>query len=99
MVKKGDPIVKLSNSDLQLEFMNKEAQMLDQMNNMRNTRISLENNYLSLKQQLLEVENAYIEQKQSYDRNKAATLARKGWRYPAPVRMILKRSKMSNITW
>ncbi len=67
---KGEPILKLSNSDLQLEFMNKEALLLDQMNNMRNTRISLEQNYLSAKQQLLDAQHSYIEAKRTYDRNK-----------------------------
>jgi len=70
MVNKGDPIVKLSNSDLQLEFMNKEALLLDQMNNMRNTRISMEQNLLNLRQQLLEIDHSYIEQKKIYERNK-----------------------------
>ncbi len=69
-VVKGEPILKLSNSDLQLEFMNKEALLLDQMNNMRNTRISLEQNYLTAKQQLLDAQHAYIEAKRTYDRNK-----------------------------
>jgi len=69
-VVKGEPILKLSNSDLQLEFMNKEALLLDQMNNMRNTRISLEQNYLSAKQQLLDAQHSFIEAKRTYDRNK-----------------------------
>ncbi|MFN3529487.1 MAG: efflux RND transporter periplasmic adaptor subunit [Bacteroidia bacterium] len=69
-VSKGEPLLRLSNSDLQLDFMNKEALLLDQMNNIRNTRISLDLNHRMLKQQLLDIEYAYLEKKRLYDRNK-----------------------------
>jgi HlyD family secretion protein len=69
MVKKGEPVIRLSNSTLQLEYMNKEASFLDQMNNMRNTLIALEQNHLQLKQQLLDIEHSFAEKKRLYDRS------------------------------
>lgn len=68
-VKQGDPILRLSNKDLLLEFMNRETSLLDQMNNMRNTRISIEQNHLQLKQQLLDVEHSWNERRRDYERN------------------------------
>lgn len=68
-VKQGDPILRLSNNDLLLDFMNRETALLDQLNNMRNTRISLDQNHLEMKQQLLDIEHQYQEKKREYDRN------------------------------
>jgi HlyD family secretion protein len=68
-VKKGDPILRLSNSDLLLDFMNREALLLDQMNNMRNTKIAMEQNHLQLKQQLLDIEFSYLESQKNYERS------------------------------
>jgi HlyD family secretion protein len=70
VLKKGDPILRLSNTDLQLDFMNKEAAFLDQMNNMRNTRLSLDQSLLQLSSQFLDVDHAYIEKKREYLRTK-----------------------------
>lgn len=69
-VKKGDPLLRLSNSNLQLDYMNRETLLLDQLNNMRNTRISLDQNVLQTKQQLLEIEFSYQDKKRNYERNK-----------------------------
>ncbi len=54
-VKKGDALFKLSNPDLELEFMNRETALLDQLNNLRNTRIQLEQSHYNYRQQQLEV--------------------------------------------
>src|SRR6185437_2663487 len=70
MVSKGQPILRLSNNDLQLEFMNKESLLLDQMNNMRNTRITLVQNYQNLQQQMLDAGHSYMDDKKAYERNK-----------------------------
>jgi HlyD family secretion protein len=70
IIKQGDPILKLSNNDLLLDFMNREALLLDQMNNMRNTRISLDQNHIQLRQQLLDIEHSFLEKQRLYVRNK-----------------------------
>jgi HlyD family secretion protein len=51
MVEKGDPLIKLTNSSLMLDFMNRETQIIEQVNNLRNTRLSLEENKRLLEQQ------------------------------------------------
>lgn len=52
MVKEGDTILSLSNSNLQLNVLNREAQLYDQINNVRNSRLNLEQNTLQLREQL-----------------------------------------------
>lgn len=63
MVTKGQPILLLSNPSLVLEFMQKETAFLDQLNNMRNTRITLAQNQNSLRQQYLDA-SRNLEEKQ-----------------------------------
>lgn len=57
MVEKGDTILTLSNSSLQLNVMNREAQLYDQINNVRNSRLNLEQNTLRLREQLASAES------------------------------------------
>lgn len=52
MVEEGDTILTLSNSNLQLNVLNREAQLYDQINNVRNSRLNLEQNTLRLREQL-----------------------------------------------
>ena len=52
MVEQGDTILTLSNSGLQLNVLNREAQLYDQINNVRNSRLNLEQNTLQLQEQL-----------------------------------------------
>jgi len=55
-VKKGQPLLRLSNTSLQLDFMQRETQIVEQMNNLRNIRITLELNKRQLEDQLLQIE-------------------------------------------
>lgn len=57
MVEKGDTILTLANSSLQLNVMNREAQLYDQINNVRNSRLNLEQNTLRLREQLASAES------------------------------------------
>jgi HlyD family secretion protein len=52
MVEPGDTILTLSNSNLQLNVMQREAGLYDQINNVRNSRLNLEQNHLRLREQL-----------------------------------------------
>jgi HlyD family secretion protein len=56
VVEAGQPILELSNSALQLDVISREADVTEQMNNLRNTRLALEQNRLSLKRELVEVD-------------------------------------------
>lgn len=55
MVQQGEPLLKLSNTVLQLDYMQRETQMVEQLNNLRNTRITLQQNQRQMEDQLLEV--------------------------------------------
>ena len=55
ILKKGDLIISLSNSTLQLNVTNAEAQVAEQLNNMRTTELSLEQNRLNNKRSILEI--------------------------------------------
>lgn len=69
MVKKGDLILKLSNNTLQMNFINRESDILEQINTLRNTKILVEEKSLTLKEQLLETEYALSKSSLSYQRN------------------------------
>lgn len=71
MLKKGDMILKLSNPSLELNYMTLETQLLEQMNNLRNTRITMEENGLNLKEQLLRIDADIIDQQIAHKRNEA----------------------------
>lgn len=55
-VKKGDPIIKLANSNLQLDVMYREALSYEQINNAENRRLAIDQNTISVKTQLSDVE-------------------------------------------
>ncbi len=56
MVDEGDILLRLSNTDLLLEIMNKEVYLFEQQNNLRNTRLALEESGLELEGQLMELD-------------------------------------------
>ena len=55
-VKKGQPLVLLSNTNLQLDVMGREAQVTEQLNFLRNTQMNMATSRLDLRRDLLEVE-------------------------------------------
>ncbi len=70
MVKEGDTILTLSNSNLQLNVMNREAQLYDQINNVRNSRLNLEQNTLRLREQLANAKSQMEILQSQYERQK-----------------------------
>jgi HlyD family secretion protein len=56
VVAAGDPIVVLSNTNLQLEVLGREAAVTEQLNFMRTLELQLEQNRLSHKRNLVEIE-------------------------------------------
>lgn len=75
-VKKGDPILRFSNTNLLLTILNNEAQVNRASNELRSTRLLMEQQALSLKNQLLNLDYDIANQKRAYDREK--TLMDKG---------------------
>ena len=70
MVEEGDVILKLSNTNLHLSIMNREASLAEQMNNLRNTRLLMEQNKLDLRRQLLELDYSLSIQEREYENKK-----------------------------
>jgi len=75
-VQKNDPILRLSNTNLLLDIMYREAELFQQSNNLRNTRLAMEQSQLQLRGQLLDLN--YQIQQQRRVRNKNEELHKKG---------------------
>ena len=71
IVEKGDVIMTLNNTAVLLDVLNREAQLYEQINLLRNTRLSMEQNSLSLQTQLAEIDYRINLLKPRYERNKA----------------------------
>lgn len=69
MVKKGDVIIQLSNSDLSLSILNSEAQLAEKSNFLRNTMVTLEQQKLQIQQELLRLEYDIKRKKRAFDQN------------------------------
>ena len=68
MVKQGESIVRLANTNLLLDIMWREAELFQQSNNLRNTRLSMEQYSLQLSQTLEDIDSELQRQKRVYDR-------------------------------
>ncbi len=55
-VEVGQPLIRLSNTSLQLDVISREAQVSEQLNNLRNTQLAIEQNRLKLKGDLIEID-------------------------------------------
>lgn len=71
MVKKGDPILRLENQSLQMSIANQETQLLEQLNNLQNTRMNMEQNLITAQSNLLDMDFQFKQQKIAYDESKA----------------------------
>ncbi len=68
-VKEGDLILKLENQRLTLDYVNRETEMYDLINNLENTRLQLRQNKFSLKRTLSDLEYQIRQAKDEYERN------------------------------
>ena len=73
-VRAGDPILVLSNDNLDLQILNSEAELAEKENILRNTQIQMEQQRLDVRQNLLEygtqverLRRAYVQQKALYE--------------------------------
>jgi HlyD family secretion protein len=55
-VDEGQPLIDLSNTSLQLDVIAREAEVSEQLNNLRNTQLAVEQNRLKLKSDLIEID-------------------------------------------
>jgi len=70
MMKKGDAILKLINTDLELDLSNRETAVFQVLTEMQNTRNQAHQNTIDQLNMMAEVDNGYIEAKRVYDLNK-----------------------------
>lgn len=70
MVKTGQPLLQLENTDLQLDLLNRETIVLDLLNNIRNSRNTLEQNKVNRLTQLADVEFQLAEAERTMLNNK-----------------------------
>lgn len=68
-VKQGDLILKLENQRLMLDFVNRETEMYDLINNLENTRLRLRQDKFTLRKTLSELDFQIQQAKNEYDRN------------------------------
>jgi HlyD family secretion protein len=69
-VEEGDTILTLTNSTLQLDVFNREAQILEQINNLQNTRLNLQQERLRLRDQVLNHEFQMKNRRRVYYQNR-----------------------------
>lgn len=69
MVEKGDNILQLGNTDLLLDILYREADLAEQSNNLRNTRLAMEQNQLKLRSDLVEMDYQIKRLHRSFERN------------------------------
>lgn len=58
IVEAGQPLVRLKNTNLQLEVIGREAQLTEQLNNLSSTRLSFEQNRLRHRRELIDLDFA-----------------------------------------
>ena len=71
LVKKGDPILVLSNDNLDLQILNSEAELAEKENILRNTQIQMEQQKLDVRQNELEYGTQVDRLKRAYEQQKA----------------------------
>lgn len=71
MLKKGDKIIQLSNSNVQLNALQNETMTYQQINDARNTRLQIEQNSNALQNALVSANYGLINSKEIFDRQKA----------------------------
>ncbi len=69
LVEKGDKIISLANTNLLLDIMYREAELFQQSNNLRNTKLAMQQNRLNIQSQLLDLDYQILQSRRVYDRN------------------------------
>ncbi|MBT7578746.1 MAG: HlyD family efflux transporter periplasmic adaptor subunit, partial [Candidatus Marinimicrobia bacterium] len=68
-VEKGDKIISLANTNLLLDIMYREAELFQQSNNLRNTKLAMQQNRLNIQSQLLDLDYQILQSKRVFNRN------------------------------
>ncbi|MBQ3771155.1 MAG: HlyD family efflux transporter periplasmic adaptor subunit [Bacteroidaceae bacterium] len=70
MVKKGDVIVRLSNSNLDLQILNAEAELAEKQNLLRNTQVAMQQDRLNNQTEKAQLDMDTQRKKRAYEQNK-----------------------------
>lgn len=70
VMKQGEPILRLSNTDLELSLINQETSVYNLLTQMQISQNAARQNTINRLNQKTDVENAYVEAKRVYDLNK-----------------------------
>ena len=70
-VEEGTPILRLSNANLQLNVMQREAELFREVNRLRETRVTLEQRRLEMRSQLVELDYELRKAEREYKRQAA----------------------------
>ena len=66
IVEKGTPLLRLSNPSVTLGYMNQETAIIEQINNLRNLKLSLEKVQRDLDESLMDSENSFANSRRAY---------------------------------
>jgi len=66
IITKGTPLLKVYNPNAELNYLTQETAMVEQINNLRNIRVSIKSQQLNLDQQLLSISNDFKNAKRQY---------------------------------
>lgn len=69
-VRKGDVILKLSNSNLDLQILNAEAELAEKQNLLRNTQITMQQDLLNNRTERISLDMDVRRKKRNYEQNK-----------------------------
>ena len=67
IVKKGTPLMRIYNPNAELRYLTQETAMIEQINNLRNIRVSIQNQQLNLDEQLLGIDNSFKNAERQYN--------------------------------
>jgi HlyD family secretion protein len=70
-VKEGDPILKLSNANMELSYMDQETRMYDAINNLQNSKISLEQNKFMRQKEIVDLNYQIDQVRKDFDRKQS----------------------------
>ena len=76
VVEKGTPLLRVYNPNAELSYLTQETAMIEQINNLRNIRVSIKNQQLNLNQQLIGIDNDFKNATRQYKLD--TTLYKKG---------------------
>jgi len=70
MVRDGEPLMRIYNPNTELSYLQQETAIIEQINNLKNLKISLTNQELELEKELILIQHDYINAEQQYNVDK-----------------------------